>query len=205
MVALAPLPLLLVIGAGPHRLRNRASRPFVKTLPQKLRTGPAEMHPFLLPTRLRHRCDPTMFQHLVGATRISCLAVHPRRSGFCPRRGKLHSVRYSGRSTHHLHQHRTSWVVCRGLSGASRMMPLSAAVTAAGLTPVVDVRSRCKRCDDWRLTLAELTRHVPCPRCGAMVPFAVPAKGGVRRHAEPEKDRRFTPAGSWRDVIVGAS
>src|SRR5215469_12053275 len=67
MVVLAALALLPVIGAGPRRLRNRVSCPFVKTLPQKLGTGPAEMHPFLLPTRLRHGCDPAVFLYLVGA------------------------------------------------------------------------------------------------------------------------------------------
>ena len=44
MVILTTLALLLVIGTRPNRLGNRVSRPFVKTLPQKLRTRPAKMH-----------------------------------------------------------------------------------------------------------------------------------------------------------------
>ena len=44
MVILTTLALLLVIGPRPNRLGNRVSRPFVKTLPQKLRTRPAKMH-----------------------------------------------------------------------------------------------------------------------------------------------------------------
>jgi hypothetical protein len=43
MVILTTLALLLVIGTRPNRLRNRVSRPFVKTLAQKLGTRPAKM------------------------------------------------------------------------------------------------------------------------------------------------------------------
>src|SRR5215469_9158629 len=59
MVA-APTSLLLVVSSGPDRLRNRMTRPFVKTLPQKLRTGPAEMHPLPSPAPLLPRRDPTL-------------------------------------------------------------------------------------------------------------------------------------------------
>jgi hypothetical protein len=64
MVFLAPLALALVIGTRPNRLGNRVSRPFVKTLPQKLGARPAKMHPFLLPAALRYRCNPAVFLHL---------------------------------------------------------------------------------------------------------------------------------------------
>src|SRR5215813_9077566 len=59
MVA-APTSLLLVVGPSPRRLRNRMTGPFVETLPQELRTGPAEMHPLPFPAPLRHRRDPTV-------------------------------------------------------------------------------------------------------------------------------------------------
>jgi hypothetical protein len=52
MVVLTTLALLLVIGTRPNRLRNRVSCPFVKTLPQKLGTRPAKVHPFLLSTAI---------------------------------------------------------------------------------------------------------------------------------------------------------
>src|SRR5215472_17617920 len=66
MVA-ASTSLLLVVGTSPRRLRNRVTGPFMKTLPQKLRTRPAEMHPFSFPTPLRHRRDPTVGLQFVGA------------------------------------------------------------------------------------------------------------------------------------------
>jgi hypothetical protein len=58
MVVLALAPLLLVVDSRPPRVRNGVTRPFVKTLPQKLGTGPAEMNPFLFPTPLRHGAIP---------------------------------------------------------------------------------------------------------------------------------------------------
>jgi len=64
MVILTTLALLLVIGTRPNRLGNRVSRPFVKTLPQKLRTRPAKMHPFLFPAPLRHRGNAAVLLHL---------------------------------------------------------------------------------------------------------------------------------------------
>src|SRR6202166_38881 len=64
MVVLAALALLLVVGACPNRLRNRVSRPFVKTLPQKLGTRPAKMYPFLFPTALRHRGNAAVLLYL---------------------------------------------------------------------------------------------------------------------------------------------
>jgi hypothetical protein len=60
MVVLTTLALLLVIGTRPNRLRNRVSCPFVKTLPQKLGTRPARVHPFLLSTALRHGRNPAV-------------------------------------------------------------------------------------------------------------------------------------------------
>jgi hypothetical protein len=62
----APISLLLAVGSSPPGLRNRVTGPFVKTLPQKLRTGPAEMYPFPFPTLLLHRCDPAVSLHFVG-------------------------------------------------------------------------------------------------------------------------------------------
>jgi len=67
VVVLALIALLLVIRPGPGRLRNRVTGPFVKALPQKLRTCPAEMHPFPFPAPLRHRRDPTVGLQFVGA------------------------------------------------------------------------------------------------------------------------------------------
>src|SRR5215470_17848461 len=67
MVA-APTSLLLVVSPGPDRLRNRMTGPFVKTLPQKLRTRPAEMHPLPFPAPLRHRRDPTVSLQFVCVT-----------------------------------------------------------------------------------------------------------------------------------------
>jgi hypothetical protein len=66
MVVLTTLALLLVIGTRPNRLRNRVSCPFVKTLPQKLGTRPAKVHPFLLSTALRHWRNPAVLLHLFG-------------------------------------------------------------------------------------------------------------------------------------------
>jgi len=66
MVVLTTLALLLVIGTRPNRLRNRVSCPFVKTLPQKLGTRPAKVHPFLLSTALRHGRNPAVLLHLFG-------------------------------------------------------------------------------------------------------------------------------------------
>lgn len=59
MAILITLALLQVIGTGPNRLRNRLSRLFVKTPPQKLGTRAAKMYPFL-PTPLRHWGDPAV-------------------------------------------------------------------------------------------------------------------------------------------------
>src|SRR5262249_28738660 len=67
MVVAAPISLLLIVGSGPNRLRNRVTGPFVKTLPQELGTGPAEMHPLPFPAPLRHRRDPTVGLQFVGA------------------------------------------------------------------------------------------------------------------------------------------
>src|SRR5215813_321600 len=67
VVVAAPISLLLVVGPSPHRLRNRVTRPFVKALSQKLRTGPAEMHPLPFPAPLRHRRDPTVGLQFGGA------------------------------------------------------------------------------------------------------------------------------------------
>ncbi len=57
----------LVIGTRPNRLHNRVSCPFVKTLPQKLGTRPAKVHPFLLSTALRSlaqsRCTSAPLRH----------------------------------------------------------------------------------------------------------------------------------------------
>src|SRR5262249_7590727 len=64
MVFLAALALALVIDTRPNRLRDRVSRPFVKALPQKLGTGPAKMHPFLLSAALRYRRNPAVFLYL---------------------------------------------------------------------------------------------------------------------------------------------
>src|SRR2546425_277544 len=69
MVFLAALPLLLVVGTRPNRLRDRVSRPFVKTLPQEFGTRPAEVHPFLLAAALRYRGNPAVFLYL-GRTPI---------------------------------------------------------------------------------------------------------------------------------------
>jgi hypothetical protein len=66
VVIAVPISLLLVVGSSPPGLRNRVTGPFVKTLPQKLRTGPAEMYPFPFPTLLPHRCDPAVSLHFVG-------------------------------------------------------------------------------------------------------------------------------------------
>src|SRR5215813_3782114 len=67
VVVAAPISLLLIVGPSPDRLRNRVTGPFVKTLPQKLRTRPAEMHPFAFATPLRHRCDPAVGLQFIGA------------------------------------------------------------------------------------------------------------------------------------------
>jgi hypothetical protein len=59
VVVLAPCALFAGNRRGltPNALSS-VPAPFVKTLPQKLRTGPAEMHPFLSPTGLRQRWGP---------------------------------------------------------------------------------------------------------------------------------------------------
>ncbi len=70
MMPLASLPLLLIIAARPWRVSNRMSRPFVKALPQKLRTGPTKMDPLLFPASFRYRRDPTVALHFrrIGVT-----------------------------------------------------------------------------------------------------------------------------------------
>src|ERR1700687_4624567 len=65
MVFLATLALLLVVGTRPHRLPDRVSCPFVKTLPQEFGTRPAEVHPFLFSAALRYRSDPAVLLYLV--------------------------------------------------------------------------------------------------------------------------------------------
>jgi hypothetical protein len=65
VVFLATLARSLVVGTRPSRLPNRVSRPFVKTLPQKFRTRPAEVYPFPLAAPLRYRSDPAVLLYLV--------------------------------------------------------------------------------------------------------------------------------------------
>src|SRR4029077_20254713 len=65
MVFLATRALSLVVGTRPSRLPNRVSRPFVKTLPQKFRTRPAEVDPFPLAAPLRYRSAPDVLLYLV--------------------------------------------------------------------------------------------------------------------------------------------
>src|SRR5215469_12105354 len=55
---LAASLLLVVVGFGPLALGNRASRPFMKGLAQKFRTGPPEMHPWGVAAGFFHRRDP---------------------------------------------------------------------------------------------------------------------------------------------------
>src|ERR1700745_1693689 len=65
MVFLATRARWLVLGTRPSRLPNRVSRPFVKTLPQKFRTRPAEVYPFPLAAPLRYRSDSAVLLYLV--------------------------------------------------------------------------------------------------------------------------------------------
>jgi hypothetical protein len=74
MVFLAALALLLVIGTRPNGLRDRVSRPFVKTLAQEFGTRPAEVYPFLLPAALRYRSDPAVFCTSVALAYLAVLA-----------------------------------------------------------------------------------------------------------------------------------
>src|SRR5882762_3661062 len=67
MVVPALVALLLVVGSCPHRVRDGVTRPFVKTLPQKLGAGPAEMHPFLFSALLGHGRNPRVCLHFVCA------------------------------------------------------------------------------------------------------------------------------------------
>src|SRR5579864_1015969 len=87
MVFLAALALSLVVGTRPNRLRDRVSRPFVKTLPQEFGTRPAEVHPFLLPALLRYRRSPAVLLHLFGTAVTIALRTQSgqqaRRQG-CP-------------------------------------------------------------------------------------------------------------------------
>src|ERR1700730_15243597 len=66
VVVLALAALLLVVASCPLRVRDGVTRPSVKTLTQKLGTGPAEMDPFLFPAPLRHRRNPTVRLHFPG-------------------------------------------------------------------------------------------------------------------------------------------
>src|ERR1700727_2042646 len=50
----------------------------MKTLPQKLGAGPAEMNPLLLSALLHHRCDPTMLLYLLGAAIAIALGAKRR-------------------------------------------------------------------------------------------------------------------------------
>src|SRR5215472_8788361 len=87
MVFLTSLALLLVVRTRPNRLRNRVSRPFVKTLPQKLGTRPADVHPFLLAAALRYRSNSAVFLHLVRTSKPISLRAHSRqqaRRQCCP-------------------------------------------------------------------------------------------------------------------------
>src|SRR5215831_15052711 len=66
MVSFASAAELLIIASCPHRLRDGVPRPFVKTLAQKLGTGPAKMHPLLFPALLHHRRNPRVRLHFPG-------------------------------------------------------------------------------------------------------------------------------------------
>src|SRR6202022_775605 len=63
MVVLALAALLLVVAPCPLRVRDGVTCPFMKTLSQKLRVGPAKMDPFLFPAPLRHRRNPRIRLH----------------------------------------------------------------------------------------------------------------------------------------------
>src|SRR6516225_10524091 len=65
-MSFASAALLLVIASCPHRLRDGVTRPFVKTLAQKLGTSPAKMHPLLFPALLHHRRNPRVRLHFPG-------------------------------------------------------------------------------------------------------------------------------------------
>src|SRR5215469_16522805 len=87
MVA-APTSLLLVVGSSPRRLRNRVTGPFVKTLPQKLRTGPAEMHPLAFPDPLRHWRDPAVGLQFGGAAVTISLRAKRSQQARCHHRAR---------------------------------------------------------------------------------------------------------------------
>jgi len=72
------------------------------------------------------------------------------------------------------------------------MMPLSAAVTAAGLTPCSFARIRCKTCGDLRAAILETdSRYRPCPLCNMPAPCHVMGFGGTRVLNAVELDERF--------------
>ena len=66
MVFLAALALSLVVGTRPHRLRDRVSRPFVKTLPQKLRAQIPPVHAALAAALFGDRRDAALALELTG-------------------------------------------------------------------------------------------------------------------------------------------
>src|SRR5215813_886826 len=81
-MSLATVAKLLIIASCPHRLRDGVPRPFVKTLPQKLGTGPAKMHPLLFPALLYHRRNPRVRLHFPGATIALALRAKRRQQAW---------------------------------------------------------------------------------------------------------------------------
>ncbi len=69
-----------------NRLRNRVSRPFVKTLPQKLGTRPANMYPFLFPAPLLHRGNAAVLLHLFRTAITIALWAQCRQQPWVQRR-----------------------------------------------------------------------------------------------------------------------
>src|SRR5215470_6225224 len=88
MVSFASAAELLIIASCPHRLRDGVPRPFVKTLPQKLGTGPAKVHPLLFPALLHHRRNPCVRLHFPG----TAIAL-PLRAKRCQQAWRHHRTR----------------------------------------------------------------------------------------------------------------